>query len=216
MEEQIREILNKEFPELLRKNLMSFQNATVPQHTHNMVDSPAVKAPSIDTSGGFTFGTKGNNVQLGYQPINNTFVIRENETPSTVNFQIYSFKNIDIFANGLDSGDHTLLSFTNSPQSSTVLLDATKGQMIYTAGLGDVSSITLNSGQVLTQTDDSIDTSSSELTPNLLEYTASGDFAIQLPDTTAPSPVAGMIRFTAGVFYVCEITGTWRTIVTAP
>lgn len=44
---------------------------------------------------------------------------------------------------------------------------------------------------------------------------ATGTFAVLLPDAPRPAPVAGMLAFESGVFYACEVTGTWRTLVTA-
>lgn len=54
------------------------------------------------------------------------------------------------------------------------------------------------------------------VTTNIINLLASaaGTFAVQLPDVARPSPVAGMIAFQGGTFYACEVTGTWKTIVT--
>jgi hypothetical protein len=56
------------------------------------------------------------------------------------------------------------------------------------------------------------------MTTDVINFLASnsGTFAIQFPDVGLPTPVAGRMAFQGGTFYACEVTGTWRTVVTAP
>lgn len=57
--------------------------------------------------------------------------------------------------------------------------------------------------------DNGTDASGSSLDANLQQWVASGDFAIQLPDTTRPTAVPGMIAYEAGQFYYCVTAGVW-------
>ncbi len=94
-----------------------------------------------------------------------------------------------------------ILGFTNAA------LEASSPQVYFESSAtdtGDVSSLQINPANVA-------------ITSNRLDLLASnaGTFAIQLPDVPRPLPVAGMIAFEGGTFFACEVTGTWRTIVTA-
>lgn len=185
---------------------------SVSSHTHNGGDSPQIQSVNVDTLTGFTFGTTNNNVYIQYDESTNTFKILEGQTPSTVNMQLGSFKNIEMLANGTGVGDHFALLFSNSPKGSQVLLDANDAILQYTPDGGTtVSGVDAYSGTVEMFTDDGTDSSSVVLTPTLLELIASGDFAIQLPSSTLPSPVEGMIAYDGTNFRGVDSSGTWKT-----
>lgn len=88
-------------------------------------------------------------------------------------------------------------------------------------GVATFKSITLSSGGTapgdgiyLSTSLSGVVQSASVLTNTLQFYVAAGDFALQLPNTTRPAPVEGMIAFEAGIFYACEVSGVWKQIVT--
>lgn len=106
--------------------------------------------------------------------------------------------------------------------SASIQADYTSNNLVITENNADLfiisstdtklSSISFSSGNpelLIFVGDSSADTASLDLTPNLFLLFSTGDFAIQLPDTTRTSPVAGMIAFEAGQFYYCTTTGVW-------
>lgn len=125
----------------------------------------------------------------------------------------------DIVIQGTNSGIIVAI-----PSGSTISVN-TMGTFVpgaFTTSTGAMGTVVSFTGQIteFTILPDSINT---QITANAatmnetvnstgISYTASGDFSIQLPDTTRPSPQAGMIAFESGVFYACADGISWQVI----
>lgn len=105
MEDQVKQIMQQNFAQMLRENLMSFSNTVVPQHRHNKVDSPAITMGDLllDKRGlifPFSNGKVSivsDNFGLGfvnYNPITD-FTIGEADT-SSYSKNIYPFNDINL------------------------------------------------------------------------------------------------------------------------
>lgn len=62
---------------------------------------------------------------------------------------------------------------------------------------------------IFSQVSNGTDIASSTFLPTVFRWSSLNDFAIQLPDTTRPTAVPGMIAFEAGQFYYCTSAGVW-------
>lgn len=212
----------QELKTFVKTTMSDFTNQSIPWHTHNGVDSSQINSYDINTNNnqGFVFGTAGTtSINIQYIPFpQNTFYIVEGQqnlnAPSLVQFHFGDFKNVDILANGDDSIDAVSLNFRNLPKSSTVSVTATDALMSYTTGVGsNLSKINLTSADANIRVDDGINSSNMELKPGLLHLTVpiGNDFAFQLPVSTLPTPVVGMIAFDGSDFRGVDSSGTWKT-----
>lgn len=195
MDEKIKQTIRQMFPQLLKENLMSFSNLTIPPHKHNRVDAPAV------TMGDLAFDNRGlifpfstgkvsiisdlTGIAFANYVSSTDFTLGEADNaqfPGVVPFYDISF-------NAFNSVGAVVENATNINEF-TIHPDQTDNQIAGSGG-NSVESLDLITGKV---------------------FTATGDFALQLPDTTRPSPGAGMIAFEAGVFYACADGVTWQVI----
>lgn len=68
---------------------------------------------------------------------------------------------------------------------------------------------------ILETVNDGTHVSTEKLTSTLKQYTATGNFAVELPTSTAPSPVKGMYYFDGANFKAVDGSGTFKFIPTS-
>ena len=173
-------------------------------HTHNGVDSPKIKSSNLNTVDGFIFGTGGNNVTISYglsPTFQKQFTIKESSLPdlflpnnntTNIDFIVGEFKKIILYANGTTSGDRVELNFDNNPIFGTVAIDNTSTSLTWENNAHFVSI---------------------DLIEDVIQLGTNNNFALQFPDAPRPSPVAGMMAFQGGSFYVCKVTGVWTLLI---
>lgn len=188
--------MNKEqIIQLIKSTTSDFTNQSIPWHTHNLVDSPAINSFDINTSNsqGFVFGTNTKDfANFFFDPITSSLSIQENADISSINFEISAFKNVIIFADGPDSGDSTLIGFLG-PFNNTIATN-------------------YSDANILTKVEDGIDTLTEEIITTGIIYTTTNLFSIQLPISNIPTPVAGGIYYDGTNFYACADGITWQII----
>lgn len=129
----------------------------------------------------------------------------------------------DIITDGTGSGIITFFDGTTIQVTLTTV--AGIGGSFTTSGgaTGTITSteqsfsfVTQTAGSITTQFGDGLGNTLNMVNSSVgIQFSTFGtiNFSIQLPDTIRPAPVAGMIAFEAGTFYVCKVTGTWIPLI---
>lgn len=108
--------------------------------------------------------------------------------------------------------DELQLYFANSPKLATLTLNKSQSKILYTTGVGtNACYLDLTSGTSSTLASDGTNIAESILTAVLQKYTATGNFAIQLPQSSLPTAVEGMIAYDGTNFRGVDSAGTWKT-----